>query len=327
MLFATERGRKTLEALVNTNDKDFLSSFESNIEKVYKWLYGQRKIRELVSHKKNEKIAIDGIDAHTEIVELAYSLIDDRIANMDLTNMELLAKEFEKIKMDECIVRMASNHTGLFPMNLDRETTVSSKLTALEQIIGNGEMTNIEKLGIISQIKGMRSQIELIDFIVDNNIQVDFNQITRLSDEEIERYNTENTSNGMRWDNTEIVSYIQENKHELQMPIQMPRFSIIRVILDKALSKFKSITSGKENLKLPEGESKELMSQVSNIKNEKPWDLSNWGIDKNQFMVEHAEHMEEYIESTQITETRETTEIEQDEGLTMHSGHEGGFER
>ena len=48
-------------------------------------------------------------------------------------------------------------------------------------------------------------------------------------------------------------------------------------------------------------------------------------IDKDEFMQEHAIHMEEYANSIEEQPTIE--QPVQEEGFTMHSGHEDGYSR
>lgn len=88
------------------------------------------------------------------------------------------------------------------------------------------------------------------------------------------------------------------------------------------LDRIKSLFLPKSKM-LPEAENK--IMEKSGDKEIKSWDLVNWGIDKEKFMVEHAQHMEEYSNRPQVESTIE--QPMQEQGFTMHSGHEEGYSR
>ena len=99
---------------------------------------------------------------------------------------------------------------------------------------------------------------------------------------------------------------------------QLEKVAVVKNIFNR----IKSLFLPKSKM-LPEAEEK--ISKKAEDKEIKSWDLVNWGIDKQEFMVEHAEYIERYSERQQNQPTMEQPSIEQSLGeteLTIHSGHE-----
>lgn len=123
----------------------------------------------------------------------------------------------------------------------------------------------------------------------------------------------------MEWDNTEIIEYMQEHSQEIGTP-KLTRKEKFIAKLERLENLIEKIFPEKDDEpKLLPGNSRpDEISQES-------WNLSNWGIDKKQFMMDNAQQMEEYSNRPQRGATIE--QPMQEQGFTMHSGHEEGFTR
>lgn len=97
-------------------------------------------------------------------------------------------------------------------------------------------------------------------------------------------------------------------------------FDLSDELLDRDIATFK------KNVKKIEDKPKLLTEDSSPDEvSQESWDLSNCGIDKKQFMMEHAQKMEEHFNIPQVESTIE--QPMQEQGFTIHSGHKDGFTR
>lgn len=270
LLIAADKGKSFLENIVNFNGTDILKSFKERIETVYN---GQSE--PMIVRKRTNKIDSEVKKAHEEIMQQAYNLINARMVEMDSTDIELVKRVFKTIRINQYEVYMAEFRMGIdFFSTPDIGVTVGCKMSVIVQILENEELNDKQKLTLISRIKRMDSINDIYNYMIKNGVKLNYSSNTYLTDEEIERYNTENAS--IEWDDKEIINYIKEHKQELQMPIRISGFRVIRDRLKNALTRFSGIAMRNENLKLPNRESRKLKSQEDNNSQIRSWDLRNW---------------------------------------------------
>ena len=146
-----------------------------------------------------------------------------------------------------------------------------------------------------------------IKLLEENKIQIDNNKGMKVSQRKADEHNSDYSSNGMTWDNSEIVEYIQNNLDKVANP-KHNRIEIIKKVLEDKMIRFgirlgtrlDVLISRIENMinkrkSLPEGQEKEVEenAKLDEIEqsseaipqdektNSASWDLSNWGLDKS----------------------------------------------
>ena len=256
------------------------------------------------------------IDANSKIYSFAEAGINERINNISTDSIDEFKESFELIKLNQKTIEYITSG-----YEHEKDENVDAKLRIIDEVLENQSIEN--KLELLSNLQNINDTYEIMQFMEDNNITIDLEKKLHISDETKKEHNLEYSSNGMQWDNTEIIEYIQEHSQEIGSPklTRMEKFIARFEPLAERIDKFieKIFSNKQDEKKLLPGDSK------SDEASQKSWDLSNWGIDKEQFMVEHAQHMEEYSNRPQVEPIIE--QPMQEQGFTMHSGHEEGFVR
>ena len=267
------------------------------------------------------------------ICSLAMRGINERLSKIEIADIDAFRKEFEQIKLEADIICLITGNQKYENIdydsleferkffeeykdvyNYENENINYNKLKCIEVVLKNDSI--LDKIELLRNIQSVNSMDELTQLMEGNNITIDSDMRLAVAPEIIREHNMEYSSNGMEWDNTQIIEYIQKNQER----IINPKNNILERISTKIKSWIGNFGRTKnEEIKLLPGDSKS--DEVS----QKPWDLSNWGIDKEQFMEGHAQDMEEYWNKPQVEPTIE--QPMQEQGFTMHSGHEEGFVR
>lgn len=304
LLSAAVKGETYLDNLLN---KSINKTYEfSGKNRIFEGIVINLSFLHAAKAQNNE---LSAIDANSKIYSFAEEGINERINNISTDSIDEFKKSFETIKLNQ---KMIEHITGQYEH--EKDENVDTKLRIIDEILENQSIEN--KLELLSNLQNMNDTYEIMQFMEDNNITIDLEQKLKVSNETIQEHNMEYSSNGMEWDNTEIIEYIQEHSQEIGSP-KLTRMEKFLARLDKFIEKI--FPDKQEEKKLLPGESK------SDETTQKSWDLSNWGIDKDEFMQEHAIHMEEYANSIEEQPTIE--QPVQEEGFTMHSGHEDGYSR
>lgn len=257
------------------------------------------------SIERNEELNISR--SEEDICNLAMIGINERLSNLEIDDIDNFRQKFEQIKLQAEISHILTGDKKIDNIFYD-------KLKCIDEVLESGDIEcNVE---LLRKIQSVNSMDELMQLMEENNITIDSDARLTVEAEIIDEYNMGYSSNGMEWDNTQIISYIEKNQKKIINPKNN--------ILDRMSTKFKSWIT---NLGRTDNEETKLLPGEIEGNNTEPksWDLSNWGIDKEQFMQEHAIHMEEYANSIEEQPTIE--QPVQEEGFTIHSGHEDGYSR
>lgn len=311
LLSVAVKGETYLNNLLN---KNINKTYEfSGTNRIFEGITTNISLLHLAISDNNE---LSAIDANSKIYFFAEEGINERINNISTDSIEEFKKSFELIKLNQKIIE---HITGIFEH--EKDENIDTKLRIIDEILENQSIEN--KLELLSNLQNINDTYEIMQFMEDNNITIDLEKKLKVSNETIQEHNMEYSSNGMEWNNNEIIEYIQEHSQEIGSPKLtrmekfLARFEPMAEKMDKFIEKI--FPDKQEKKKLLPGESK------SDETTQKSWDLLNWGIDKDEFMQEHAIHMEEYANSIEEQPTIE--QPVQEEGFTMHSGHEDGYSR
>lgn len=311
LLSAAVKGETYLDNLLN---KSINKTYEfSGKNRIFEGIVNNLSFLHTAKTHNNE---LSAMDANSKIYSFAEAGINQRINNISTESIDEFKESFELIKLNQKTIEYITSG-----YEHEKDETVDTKLRIIDEILENSGIEN--KLELIGKLQNANNTYEIMGFMEDNNITIDLEKKLKVSNETVQEHNMEYSSNGMEWDNTEIIEYIQEHSQEIGSPklTRMEKFYARFEPLFESLENFieKIFPDKEDKKKLLPGDSK------SDEASQKSWDLSNWGIDKEQFMVEHAQHMEEYSNRPQVEPTIE--QPMQDQGFTMHSGHEGGFVR
>ena len=318
LLIASERGRDNLEILFGN---DALNSYEVALEKLYEQSYSG--ISE--NSKENAEKFFAGFQGRKQINELANTLINRRIKNLNTENIYEFNDQFERLKLDKKMIDITQDYveslTNIPEQETDLSKIINIKLTSINQVLNNSEIENSKKLEIIASLKNMEKTREITQYKDEQGIEIYYDRLWNISKDTIKRFADERTTD-IEWDNSEILNYIKENKKELSKD---DRVGFIKNILDKVFKKFKSIREGREQLQLPEGKQRENDTPVAHIEKEvvveqpertNPWDLTNWGIDKERFNIETQKRVEEHIKDLEERkENQDRSSIKQNDGF------------
>jgi len=256
------------------------------------------------------------MNADKSIYTLAEIGIDNRIANLELYDIEGFRKQFDRIKIEQKIVSsiMKSDVPTKYAQEIKEGTNgkyelVNTKLLCIEEILQDNNIQ--DKLSLIKDIQGIQDIEEITKFLEENGISIDPNMKLEdtISLEAIDEYNKEHSS--MQWDNQDVMDYISVHRDELQN-VRTKQPSKFKVFIAKAMGKINGLFDrvgefanklfGKEEVKL-------LPESTQPVKSElKSWDLANYGIDKDEFNEESIRLVEDYISREDEQPTHDSKE-------------------
>lgn len=239
-------------------------------------------------------------DAIKSIHLCAAEVLLDRIKNIQINSIDEFRKDFEKIKLERKIVE------NVLELNYEREkineemscntSELKYKLNCIEAILEN---ENIEdKLEIIRKIQSTFTEMECMNIMRNNNILVDEDKEPEISDDAIQQYNRNYSSDNMQWNNREIVKYIKKHSSIMKLTEFEKNFiepkqnesnlkgKFIENIKKHFFEPFKNVLKKEKVLMLP--------TQTQDTTKDQSWNLANWNIDRNEFMKKNEKILEDY---------------------------------
>jgi len=280
LLTAAIKGKEEFENLLNNNIN--LTFSNSNKNMFFSWLSLNISLIHS-AYKDKEKINYENIkEANKMIFTISELGIVKRLEEIKLENIDDFQEKFNKIKLDQRIIEdviiKGYNCEGKKMLSKEEEKELiegangyyeqaNTKLTYIEEVLKNDKVK--DKLTLIQIIQKARTS-ELKDIMRSRGIFVYAWDKWTIPEDTIKEHNQEYSSNGMKWNNTEVIEYI--DKHQ-------PRANIIEKLKQRMGRLFR-----KNNTEaLPAG--KEL----------KYWNLENWGTDKQEFEKKLENVVKEYL--------------------------------
>lgn len=235
--------------------------------------------------------------ANEKIYNYAEEAIIQRMGNMQTSDLSRFQEQFNRIKLDQKIIETIceSCYAPEEKESLREETNgkyalINNKLRCMDEIFINDNIQ--DKQRILQELIMTENSEELIKLMEDNEITVDLEKEIIIPIETIKEHNMEYSLYGMEWDNTEILEYIEAHKEEMTMP-KLTKFQSI-------MKKVKEVFHKNDIKSLPEG------SEYIKDKILPSWDLSHWGMKKEELAkVKCEDHSRE-----ESSEQREDTSLE-----------------
>jgi len=270
---------------------------------------------------ENRKEAIDSIHYR------AKGIILNRIDNIEIGNIDEFEKNFEKIKLEkkivDDIVELSCEREGIEKREKEDfvSVTLKYKLNCIDEILKNEDIKN--KSEILKSIRDAQTGIECMQIMQDNNIFVDVDKNIEVPEYVIQEHNEKHYSNNMQWDNSKIVKYIK--KHSAEMKLTKFEKEVLEIEANDGQSKLnlmenikryfleplKNVIRKKDVPLLPE------KTLTENKEIEQSWALSNWDIDKEEFMEQNKNFLEKRnsIEPYEIEGDKLTEQDELENGI------------
>lgn len=277
------KGKKELQSFLNshvhsvdekTGENIIFEGIEENIEKIYYETYKQeQKDQEKINH------------AQLLIYSLVEVAINERINNIKVNDSNELEKQFDKIILGQKLIDylMADNYSKenlyRFHKNEFEEYKIANtKLICIQEILENNNIT--EKKELIQKVQKCNTLVNISKFIKENNISVTPRDRQMELSERLKEYGFAEPD--MRWQNyTDIMKYIMQNQKDMNVPPEPSKFKVLT-------EKIKKFFHRKDVKMIPE----KTMPMW--------WDLSEWGINKEEFIIESQKNNQRFI-STQKT--------------------------
>ena len=298
-----------------------------NIGVMHSQIYnGNNDLSEEQINQRNENIK----NANKYIYLFAEQAINNRIQNIKADNVEEFREEFETILRDQVIVKdVIEGNFDLYQTKEAREELrngthgqfdiATLKLRCIDYVLENNEIE--DKLGLLKSIQEKKRLSDLEIFLSENEIKIDRDKQIKVSQRKADEHNDEYTSNGMTWDNNKIVKYMQNHKKRIANPkhnrienfkrelenvgneliewVEKKSTKLINII-EKLFSKSKSLPAGEETERVEEEVTEPEVDEIGTVpesNDDKPWDLSNWGLNPSD--VEYKPGVDESFDQEQ----------------------------
>lgn len=329
LLGAAIKGPEELQSLLNSNIEIMNENTGKN--KIFEGISYNISLVHAAKSIQNPEIRAENVrDADKKIYTFAEIGIDNRIANLELNDIKDFKKQFDRIKIEQKIVssiigsdRPTKDAEDLKQGTNGKYEVVNTKILCIEEILQNDNIK--DKSGLIRKLQEMHDIEEITKFIEENEIDIDENKKLEdtISKESIDEYNKEHSQ--VQWDNTDIIEYISTHRDKLQNTREQQP-NKFQILIAKAILKLGSLFNkigdfankifGKEEQKLLPSGSERFNDGVAAgpiVEEPKSWELSNYGIDKNEFMEESIRIVEEHVsreeQTPAIEEPEESHEI------------------
>lgn len=334
LLGAAIKGPEELQSLLNGNIEIMNENTGKN--EIFEGISYNMSLVHAAKTIQDPEIRAENVrDADKKIYTFAEIGIDNRIANLELDDIEVFKKQFDRIKIEQKIVNsiIGSDIPTKEAEDLKQGTNgkyelVNTKIFCIEEILQNDNIK--DKSGLIRKLQEMKDIEEITKFIEENEINIDQNKKLEniISKDSIDEYNQENSQ--IQWDNSKMLEYIKAHKEKIKetkeketiekQPNKLQIFIAKAILsLDSLFNKigdFANKIFGKDEQKLlPSGSERFNDGAAAGPIGGEPksWELSNYGIDKNEFMEESIRIVEEHINREEqepaIEKTEESHEI------------------
>ena len=293
-----------------------------------------------IQNKKNPHMKENFFNANKDFYSTFEKIINKRISDIDVNSIEEFKDKYDKILIAQTLSRAIIEgsfaklvpHMEMRQAVYDEHELVSNKLFGINAILNSEEIEN--KLEILNQIKGLETYKDVNEFLRDNNIDKVGTPI-ELSEEKAEEYNANYISNGMEWDNSVLEKYIEDLKTKVpKMNVFQKAGSYIKETINRIKEFGTRLTNQRKQKMLPEPESHEVSdtsgklpeleedeteikevsleetgvlpeqveeTEIENNNKSNSWDLSNWGISKEEVANKTAQKVKQ-LEQTQQSE-------------------------
>ncbi len=275
LLSASVKGEEELNNLLNKSLNTTYENLGDN-EIFYAIVTNLSLLHSAMEKEEQSNIS----ETQQRIYKFAMSGVNERFSDIEINDIDNFKQKFDRTKLEAAIINITTKEVERDENKVN--DVFYNKLRCIDKVLGN---ENIEKnIELLRNIQSLNSMDELQQLMEENNITLDSDMRLSRPSETIKEYNMEYCSRGNEWDNIDIISYIGKNKERM--------INSKNNILKRISTKFKSWI-----VKLGRTDDKEIKlltggTELENIE-PKSWELSNWGIDKEQFMQQYHDSIEE----------------------------------
>lgn len=185
LLSAAVKGETCLDNLLN---KSINKTYEfSGKNRIFEGIVKNLSFLHVAKTHKNE---LSAMDANSKIYSFAEEGINERINNISIDSIDEFKESFELIKLNQKTIEHITRG-----YEHEKDENVDTKLRIIDEILENPSIEN--KLELLGKLQNANNTYEIMGFIEENNVTIDFEKKIKVSNETIQEHNMEYSSNGM----------------------------------------------------------------------------------------------------------------------------------